>query len=514
MSQAGLPSSVKSLKSGHKAASAYAAGLDAHPSLSQLPLGDPMEAPALPLAPRRPTSDRSLLMAWGLNKTFLQEQDFELDQRLRQLPSGALMFLHQDKLLHHVFDGQKKLYNATPLMAGAPVLTLGELDSAPARRTSGQPDSSLVTGILLKTLPMALPLIEAEARLFATHMLGPRQGQKINLTQAMDDLACRVLTRLILPATPPEAILAVVKATEQRQETGILNDLARLPVQSRLSSQWKSSKQSIEVQLLRRRLSTTIKTMRKPAVAQSMTGLNGQDVLLQLVSGQLKPKLTDNQIVQTLHAVFGGLRHQLRSMLIWTFGLLAHQAQFRHICEMEADLLADTKVPLAMLLEQAAFTTAAIEECWRLYPPVPVMVWKLLLDDKIGRISIKAGSHVAVSPYVLHRHKDFWPHAHRFDPARFMGSQRAAIKPYAYLPFGEHKTGSDRALCPNTALFQPVMTILLLSILHRIRFVPLPDTPLPQPVFNTQIEPSKAVFMTINTRIAETDEAKSHRFDL
>ena len=133
------------------------------------------------------------------------------------------------------------------------------------------------------------------------------------------------------------------------------------------------------------------------------------------------------------------------------------------------------------------------------------MVWKLLLDDKIGRVSIKAGSHVSVSPYVLHRHKDFWHHAHRFDPARFMGSQRAAVKPYAYLPFGETMTGHDRTMCPNIALFQPVMTILLLSILHRIRFVPLPDTPLPQPVLRQQIEPSKPVFMTINTRIADMD---------
>ncbi len=493
------------MKSGHKATHVYAAGLDAHPSLSQLPLGEPLDAPALPLAPRRPTTDRTLLMAWGLNKSFLQEQDFELDQRLRQLPSGAMMFLHQETLLHHVFDVQKKLYNSQTLLAGAPVLTLGAQDPVPARRSADQPDNALVTAILLKTLPMALPLIEAEARLFAAHMLGPRHGQKINLTHAMDDLACRVLTRLILPATPPEAILAIVKATEPRPDTGILNDLARLPVQSRLSSQWKHSKQSMHIELLRRRLSTTIKTMRKPAVAQSMTGLNGQDVLLQLVSGQTKPKLTDRQIVQTLHAVFGGMRHQLRTMLVWTFGLLTHQAQVRHICEMEADLLADTKVPLPMLLEQAAFTTATIEEGWRLYPPVPVMVWKLLLDDKIGRVSIKAGSHVSVSPYVLHRHKDFWHHAHRFDPARFMGSQRAAIKPYAYLPFGETMTGHDRALCPNIALFQPVMTILLLSILHRIRFVPLPDTPLPQPVLRQQIEPSKPVFMTINTRIADMD---------
>ena len=505
MSPAGFSSSAASLKSGHKTSSGYAAGLEAHPALSLLPQGDPLEAPALPLAPRRPSSDQALMMAWGLNKTFLQEQDFELDQRLRQLPSGAMIFLHQEKMLHHVFDVQTKLYNSNTLIAGSPVLAVSDPERPSARNKTNMPDSSLVTGILLKTLPMALPLIEAEAGLFATHLLSPRHGQKINLTKAMDDLACRVLTRLVLPATPPEAINALIKATAQTRETGVLTDLARMPAQSLLSAQWKNTTRSLKVHFLRRKLATTMKTMRMPAVAESMTGLNGQDVLLQLVSGSTKPKMNDLQITQILHAVFGGLRHQLRTMLIWTFGLLAHQSQFRHICEMEADMLAHSQTPIAALLEQAAFTRAAIEESWRLYPPVPVMVWKLLQDDKIGRISIKAGSHVTIAPYVLHRHKDFWADANRFDPARFMGKHRKAIKPYGYMPFGESMAGSDRAACPNATLFLPVMTMIVLSVLHRIRLTPPPDTRLPPPVLHTRIEPSQQVFMTINARMSESD---------
>ena len=504
MSPVGLSSSAVSLKSGHKAHSVYAAGLEAHPSLMQLPLGEPLDAPALPLGPRRPSSDQALMMAWGLNKTFLQEQDFELDQRLRQLPSGAMIFLHQENMLHHIFDVQKKLYNTTTQIAGWPVLTLGDPDRPAARGTANKPDTSLVTNLLLKTLPMAMPLIEAEAGLFATHLLSPRHGQKIDLAKAMDDLACRVLTRLVLPATPPEAIQALISATAQTRETGILTDLARMPSQSLLSTHWKSGLQRLEVNLLRRKLATTLKTMRMPSVAESMTGLNSQDVMLQLASSPTKPKWSDTQITQIIHAVFGGLRHQLRTMLIWTFGLLAHQTQIRHICEMEADILAYSQAPSATLLEPAAFTRAAIEESWRLYPPVPVMAWTLLQDDKIGRISIKAGSHVSVAPYVLHRHKDFWTDANRFNPTRFLGQNRTAIKPYAYMPFGQNRTGMNKDFCPNTALFLPVMTMIVLSMLHRIRLTPPADTRLPAPVLQTRIEPSKPVFMTINARIAES----------
>ena len=494
------------MKSTHKASPGYAAGLEAHPTLSALPLGTPLLAPALPLAPRRPSSDQALMMAWGLSTLFLQEQDFELDQRLRQLPSGAMIFLHQEKMLHHVFDVQKKLYNSTTQIAGAPVLALRDPDHPPARPKDDKPDTDLITTHLLKTLPMALPLIEAEAGLFALHLLAPRDGQTINLNKAMDDLACRVLTRLVLPATPPDAIHALIKATAPTRETGVLSDLARLPVQSMLSAQWKNRSRALKIHLLRRRLATTMKTMRIPAVADTMTGLNGQDLLLQLVNAQTKPKMSDKHIVQTLHVVFGDLRHQLRTMLIWTFGLLAHQTQFRHICEMEADMLAHSQAPIAALLKQAAFTKAAIEESWRLYPPVPVMAWKLTQDDKIGRISVKAGSHVAIAPYILHRHKDFWANGDCYDPARFIGKQRKTIKPFGYMPFGDSMAGSDRTLCPNAALFLPVMTMILLSVLHRIRLAPPTKTELPQPVLRTRIEPSQSVFLTVNARMAGKSE--------
>ena len=499
MSPAGRHSTVDPARSASKLSSTFLNGSEIHTALAKLPMGAPMDVPALPLAPRRPSTDQTLMMALGLNKNFLQEQDFELDQRLRQLPSGPLIFLHQESMIQHVLNSQSK-YNASSLIAGCPVLSGTDLVRGPAGTSPQDAGTNPLTALLLISVPMALPLIEAEASAFAMRMANPHLGPKINLAPMMDDLACRVLARLILPATPPEAINALVKATMPIHENGILNDLARLPSQTALKNRLKTLSLALQRRLLRGRLSDAMTTMRKPAIAESLTGLNGQDALLQLLHGRAPSKLDDQKIIEILHRLFGGMRDQLRTMLVWTFGLLAHQNQYRHICEMEADLLAQAQAPIPVLLEQATFIKAAIEESWRLYPPVPAMVWKLKKEDKIGRISVKVDSHVCISPYVLHRHKDFWDQGGLFNPARFLGHNRKLIKPYGYMPFG-----AGTPPCPNGAIFMPIMTMILLSVLRRIRVSAPPKVTLPAPLLNDLIEPARPVYVAINPRLQDVE---------
>ena len=494
MSPSGRHSSADHFRSAPQLSSAFAAGSEAHAKLAKLPVGEPMDVPQIALAPRRPSTDQTLLMALGLNKTILQEQDFELDQRLRQWPSGPLIFLHQEHMIQHVLNSQSK-YNAATQIAGSPVLSIAEGLRGPTGQSGQAASTNPITSLLLKSVSMALPLIEAEASALAMRLLNPQLAPKLDLAPLMDDLACRVLTRLILPATPPEAVEALIKATMPVQETGILNDLARLPSQTAFSERMRAASKSLKLRLLRQRLADAMTTMRKPAIAESLTGLNGQDLLLQLLHLRTQPRPDDALITRLLYGVFGGLRDQLRTMLIWTFGLLAHQNQFRHLCEMEADILAQSQAPIPVLLEQATFVKAAIEESWRLYPPVPALVWKLKKDDKIGRISLKAESHVCISPYVLHRHKDFWDQGGAYHPARFLGSHRKTIKPYGYMPFG---AGTPQ--CPNGAIFMPVMTMILLSVLRRIHVSAPPKTALPAPLLQNRIEPARPVFLTITPR--------------
>jgi cytochrome P450 len=54
----------------------------------------------------------------------------------------------------------------------------------------------------------------------------------------------------------------------------------------------------------------------------------------------------------------------------------------------------------------------------------------------IGGYDIPAGADVIVSPWVTHRHPDFWEAPERFDPERFTPEAEAERHRHAWFPFG------------------------------------------------------------------------------
>ncbi|HJQ40757.1 MAG TPA: cytochrome P450 [Thermoanaerobaculia bacterium] len=97
--------------------------------------------------------------------------------------------------------------------------------------------------------------------------------------------------------------------------------------------------------------------------------------------------------------------------------------------ETTANALAWT---FALIGENECDSTAAVQEAMRLYPPIWIVERRAIEDDVIDGFEIPAGSTVYVSPYVLHRHRDFWRNPEEFDPSRFPDAARSE----AYLPFG------------------------------------------------------------------------------
>lgn len=73
-------------------------------------------------------------------------------------------------------------------------------------------------------------------------------------------------------------------------------------------------------------------------------------------------------------------------------------------------------------------------EAIRMYPSIWIIERRAIAGDTIGGYEIPKGSSVLISPYVLHRHPEFWAEPERFDPTRF---EREVLRPrHAYMPFG------------------------------------------------------------------------------
>jgi len=55
--------------------------------------------------------------------------------------------------------------------------------------------------------------------------------------------------------------------------------------------------------------------------------------------------------------------------------------------------------------------------------------------DRIGGYDVPAGAIVSLSPWVTHRHPDFWDDPDRFDPERFRPGRERTRPRFAYFPF-------------------------------------------------------------------------------
>ncbi len=107
-------------------------------------------------------------------------------------------------------------------------------------------------------------------------------------------------------------------------------------------------------------------------------------------------------------------------------------------------------------------------EAIRLYPSIWIIERRVIRDDIIGGYHIPRGSSVLISPYLLHRHTEFWPEPDRFDPSRFAGDQPRLRD--GYLPFG---LGPHR--CVGLYLANKIAAHVIERVFARFRLRLLPD---------------------------------------
>lgn len=105
---------------------------------------------------------------------------------------------------------------------------------------------------------------------------------------------------------------------------------------------------------------------------------------------------------------------------------------------------------------------ATLMEGMRLYPPVYSTERMVAADTEIMGYPVPAGTLVVASPWITHRHPDFWPAPDRFDPDRFIGEHDRPR--YAYFPFGG---GPRSCIGEHFALLEA--TVLLRTLLSRHR---------------------------------------------
>lgn len=207
--------------------------------------------------------------------------------------------------------------------------------------------------------------------------------------------------------------------------------------------------------------------------------------------------LSDTQIRDEMLTFLIGATGTTAVVLAWTWYLLARHPHIDQAVREEVTSVLNGEAPTLEALSQLPYTRMVVQEALRLYPPNWLTARTALTDDTINGYHIPADSIVVLSPYITHRHPDFWPSSETFDPERFTQERIAARPRYAYFPFG----GGPRQCIGNEfALMEAQLIISMIAQRYQLRLVagqsPEPDPLLalrPQPGLWMTLQPVKIV---------------------
>ncbi|KAL8227716.1 hypothetical protein R6Q57_015300 [Mikania cordata] len=169
----------------------------------------------------------------------------------------------------------------------------------------------------------------------------------------------------------------------------------------------------------------------------------GSDYLGQLVKlandRNDSKRITVEQMIDELKAVYGAGHLTTTSLLSWTVFLLASNQEWQERLREEVVGLFGQKMPNSDGIARLKTMNMVINESLRLYPPVLTVTRKVERKIKLGNLDLPPNLNLFISILALHHNSEIWgKDVHCFRPERFANGVANATKnnAAAFLPFG------------------------------------------------------------------------------
>jgi cytochrome P450 len=332
--------------------------------------------------------------------------------------------------------------------------------------------------------PWTGQIVEATDQTLESWQKQAAAGQPLDVASEMMRLTCTVVARILFGA-------------DVARDLDVVEDSATVAMQHT----WKRLERIVDVPLwlptpgnLRfRRAMHRLHAIVSRIIEKQGTG--GEDLLSLLLKArddETGAGMTEEQLRnETITLLLAG-HETTANALSWTWYLLAQHPQWAQALRDELEALLAGRPPGVEDLPRLDLVTRVFQEAMRLYPPIWIMERRVLEDDVLGGYHIPAGSALEISPYVIHRHPDFWHDPERFDPERFTPSQTAARPSCAYLPFG-----AGQRLCIGSQLALLEARVIITRVVQRFRLELVPGFAVtPQP--GITLRPRHGLRMTLH----------------
>jgi cytochrome P450 len=218
------------------------------------------------------------------------------------------------------------------------------------------------------------------------------------------------------------------------------------------------------------------------------------DLLLEAQERGPDAGVTDMMLRDEVMTMFIAGHETTANALAWTWHFLATNPEAEERLHSEADAVLSGRRLSAADLAKLQYARRVFEESLRLRPPAWILGRFPLADDTAGAYRIAAHSSVLLSPYVTHRHPEFWDVPEQFDPDRFLPENVASRPKHAYFPFG-----AGPRMCIGGELAMMEAVICLATIARRFRVQALPGHQVEMEPLIT-LRPKDGMPMTIRAR--------------
>jgi cytochrome P450 len=179
-------------------------------------------------------------------------------------------------------------------------------------------------------------------------------------------------------------------------------------------------------------------------------------------------RMTDKQLHEEIIGMLQQGHDTIGETLAWTWYLLSLHPEVERKLRREVSHVLGDRMPTVADLDRLEYAAMVVQESMRLYPPVWVIPRDAIGDDEIGGYRIPRGSTVLLSPYLTHRHPEFWENPEAFDPERFSPERAKARPRHAYFPFGG---GPRQCMGADMAMMETLLIMSMVVQKYRLHLV-------------------------------------------
>ena len=422
-----------------------------------------------PFHPKPLKSKASLFMTFFKKRRSwldgLYERSYSMKMGRVKMPGLDLHTINQPDLVHRIMVDEVQEFPKSELMGRLLEPLLGESIFTTNGEQWKKQREMLNPSFDMVRVSRVFGLMSEAAEDMMTRLKQYENGSIVDMDPEMTYVTADIIFRTILSQRLDEEdakrmIEAFVTFQEETARTG-MRTMFRIP-----EWLWIFTGESRRIKAgneIRDVLASMIRP-RYDAVANGTMG-GEQDILaslLQAVDADTGERFSFEEILDQVAMLFLAGHETSASALTWTLYLLSLYPEQQDRAYTEVMELCGDGAFEAAQMKQLNFVTNVFKEALRLYPPVGFFIREAKHDTQMRDKTIKAGATIAVAPWLIHRHKDFWDNPHGFDPDRHADPK--SIAKDTYLPFG-----MGPRICIGAGFAMQEAILLLASLLRDFR---------------------------------------------